>query len=410
MFEEFEIEEDDKEITAYVKLKRLPNQTCIHCKSKNIIIKEYKVKTINHKHFTGKQCFIKYKKRRYLCRDCKKTFYEHNPFSFANESVSVETVLYVLDELKSTQSFKSVALKAGISQKKVVQIFDKYIDIPREPMPKILGIDEFHYKSTGDEKYACILINNTIENPTIVDIIKDRKIDTLSYYFQYIDRNERENVNFFVSDMYDGYKNVHDTWFPNSIHIIDTFHFIRLFTDALNRIRIKVMNDYSKDSIEYYVLKNYNYVLLISKKKFKKDKYFYKKFGKHMNYYDLLNVVINVDERVRQAYFIKNSFCSDYWKYSYEGSFNYINHIVSILKDSPFKEYHSVADSLVRWKQEICNSFLLIGGKRITNARTEGFNNLVKVIKRCGYGYSNFKRFRNRILYIEKSKNKLKIF
>ena len=158
----------------------------------------------------------------------------------------------------------------GESIVKITPRFDKYVDIPREPMPKILGIDEFHYKSTGDEKYACILINNTIENPTIVDIIKDRKIDTLSYYFQYIDRNERENVNFFVSDMYDGYKNVHDTWFPNSIHIIDTFHFIRLFTDALNRIRIKVMNDYSKDSIEYYVLKNYNYVLLISKKNLKK--------------------------------------------------------------------------------------------------------------------------------------------
>ena len=137
-------------------------------------------------------------------------------------------VLYILDELKTTQSFKSVALKTGLSQKKVVQIFDKYVDIPREPIPKILGIDEFHYKSTGDEKYACILINNTPENPTIVDIIKDRKIDTLSYYFQYIDRKERENVNFFVSDMYDGYKYVHDVWFPSSIHIIDTFHFIRL--------------------------------------------------------------------------------------------------------------------------------------------------------------------------------------
>lgn len=44
MFEEFQIEEDVKEITAYVKLKRLPNQTCIHCKSKNIRIKEYKIK------------------------------------------------------------------------------------------------------------------------------------------------------------------------------------------------------------------------------------------------------------------------------------------------------------------------------------------------------------------------------
>ena len=410
MFEEFQIEEDISCITAYVKLKRHLNQTCIHCKSKNIKIKEYKSKTINHKHFTGKQCFIKYKQRRFICVECKKSFYEHNPFSFSNESVSAETILYILDELKSTQSFKSVALKSGLSVDKVVQIFDKYVDIPREPIPKILGIDEFHYKATGDEKYACILIDNTAENPTIVDIIKDRKIDTLSCYFQYIDRKERENVNFFVSDMYDGYKYIHDVWFPNSIHIIDTFHFIRLFTDAINRIRIKVMKQYNKESDEYYILKKYYFVLEMSKKKFKTKKVFFKKFGKEMNYYDLLNLVINVDERIRQAYFIKDSFCSGYWKYSYDESFDFINSTISKLKDSPFEEYHTVADSLVRWKQEICNSYLLVRGKRLTNARTEGFNNLVKVIKRCGYGYSNFKRFRNRVLHIQKSNNKIKLF
>ena len=111
-----------------------------------------------------------------------------------------------------------------------------------------------------------------------------------------------------------------------------------------------------------------------------------------------------------KAYFIKDSFCSNYWKHTYEQSFDFIDNIISKLKDSPFEEYQSVADSLVRWKQEICNSYLLVGGKRITNARTEGFNNLVKVIKRCGYGYSNFKRFRSRILHIQKSNNKLKIF
>lgn len=127
---------------------------------------------INHKHFlTGKQCFIKYKQR---SSECNKTFYDHNPF-FSNESVLAETVSYILDELRTTLSFKSVVLKTGISQKKVVQIFDKYVDIAREPIPKILGIDEFHYKSTGYEKYTCILIDNTSENPTIVDIIKDRK-------------------------------------------------------------------------------------------------------------------------------------------------------------------------------------------------------------------------------------------
>ena len=82
MFEEFQIEEDCKEITAYVKLKRLSNQICIHCKSSLIKIKDYKTKTINHKHFTGKQCFIKYKQRRYFCEDCKKLFMNTIHFLF----------------------------------------------------------------------------------------------------------------------------------------------------------------------------------------------------------------------------------------------------------------------------------------------------------------------------------------
>ena len=220
MFEDFQIEEDDFSITAYVKTKRCNNQTCPNCKSTDLYVKDYKNKKINHKHFTGKQCYLNYKQRRYQCKVCKKTFYEFNPFSISNDSISTETLIYILEELTTTQSFKDVALKTGLSAGKIVQIFDKYVDIPREPLPKILGIDEFHYKTTGEEKYACILINNTQETPTIVDIIKDRKINTLSYYFQYIDKKERENVNFFVSDMYDGYKYIHDVWFPNSIHII----------------------------------------------------------------------------------------------------------------------------------------------------------------------------------------------
>ena len=65
-------------------------------------------------------------------------------------------------------------------------------------MPKILGINVIHYRSTGDEQYLCILIDNSQDKPTNVDIIKDRKIDTLSYYFQSINRKERENVIFFV--------------------------------------------------------------------------------------------------------------------------------------------------------------------------------------------------------------------
>ena len=56
------------------------------------------------------------------------------------------------------------------------------------------------------------------------------------------------------------------------------------------------MKQYNKDSDEYYILKKYYFILEMSKKKFKTKKVFFKKFEKEMNYYDLLNLVINVDE------------------------------------------------------------------------------------------------------------------
>ena len=52
-------------------------------------------------------------------------------------------------------------------------------------------------------------------------------------------------------------------------------------------------------------------------------------------------------------------------------------------------------------KQQIIKSFIIDSDdKRITNAKTEGFNNFTKVIKRTSYGYENFRQFWNRILYI----------
>lgn len=406
--DELEIDEGDFVINAYVKLSPIEIR-CPYCKSSRIYIKEYKLKVINHKHFTGKKCYIHYKQRRYLCRDCNKSFYEKNPFIFDNNHLSKETILFLLDEFKTTQSFKSISLKTGISKNQIIRIFDEYVNEYRETMPEVLGIDEFHNKRTGNGKYACILINNTFDHPSIVDIIQDRTIDVLSYYFQYITYEERNKVRYFVSDMYDGYKNIHDTYFPNSIHVVDTFHFIKLITDALNTIRIRIMKKYSQESEEYYILKKYYFVLLISKKKFKKERVYYRSFKREINHYDLLDIVCNVDDDLRKAYLIKDWFVGGYAKYDYDSALEFLDTTISKLKDSSIDIYENVAKSFSKWKVQIRNSYHMINGQRITNARTEGFNNLVKVIKRVGYGYAVFDRFRNRVLYIQRNSEKYKL-
>jgi transposase len=50
--------------------------------------------------------------------------------------------------------------------------------------------------------------------------------------------------------------------------------------------------------------------------------------------------------------------------------------------------------TLMRWRTEILNYFKF----GITNARTEGFNNVAKVIKRRSYGFRSFRNYRLRLL------------
>ena len=58
---------------------------------------------------------------------------------------------------------------------------------------------------------------------------------------------------------------------------------------------------------------------------------------------------------------------------------------------------NNAASTIENWLPYIVNSFI---DKRFSNGFTEGLNNKIKVIKRIGFGYRNFKFFRLRIMYI----------
>jgi transposase len=61
---------------------------------------------------------------------------------------------------------------------------------------------------------------------------------------------------------------------------------------------------------------------------------------------------------------------------------------------SPLPEIQTLRRTLMRWRSEILNYFI----SRLTNGRTEGFNNKAKVVKRRAYGYKSFRNYRLRLL------------
>ena len=143
-------------------------------------------------------------------------------------------------------SFTDIAKSANVTSQTVINYFKKYIDCKRKTLPEVLCIDEFKNLSFGKGKYACLLLN--YQTGEIVDVLPSRRLDYLQYYFNKIPKEEKENVKFLISDMYDGYKHLHDYVFHKSVFVIDAFHYIRYITDAFNKVRIRVMKSFLRNN------------------------------------------------------------------------------------------------------------------------------------------------------------------
>jgi transposase len=64
------------------------------------------------------------------------------------------------------------------------------------------------------------------------------------------------------------------------------------------------------------------------------------------------------------------------------------------LAHSKLKELKKLRRTLMSWRKEILGYF----ETRLTNARTEGFNNVAKLVQKRAYGYRSFENYRLRLL------------
>ena len=151
----------------------------------------------------GKNTIIVLEKRRYVC-SCGKRFFEKNDFLPKYHRMTKRLILHVIDKLRSPVSFTHVA---------------KEVSYGRPKLPEAVAIDEFK-GNTGGEKYNCIITDPI--NHKVLDILPQRKFPYLSTYFKKFDN--RNEVSFFVSDMWKTYADISNTYFKNAKLVIDKYH------------------------------------------------------------------------------------------------------------------------------------------------------------------------------------------
>ena len=366
---------------------------CPHCNSKNIVKNGSRNRKIKYIPIQNYNIQLKLNVQRYICKECKKTFSPSTNIVGNNSSISNNLKYTIALELQKNISLTSIAKRYNISISSVQRIMDNcYSDfkVNKEHLPEAICIDEF--KSVKNIDGAMSFVFADYRTKSIVDIVEDRKLNSLTEYFSRFSLEARNNVKYICMDMYTPYISLVNSIFPNAKIVLDKFHIINLVNRAFNQTRISIMNSIQDDSLK------------------RKFKLFWKSLLKYypnlcqVNYY-CQSFKRKLSSKDKVDYLLEKS-------PELEVNFNIYQDIIQAIKHNNFKRFESVVKKYLGTKEKVSKKMIIalktlkkymkyienMFESNITNGLIEGLNNKIKSIKRTAFGYSSFSNFKKRIL------------
>ena len=251
------------------------------------------------------------------------------------------------------------------------QIHTKLGEKLNYPWPTTIGIDEhFFTRRRGRAEFATVFTD--YPNKRIRELAFGKVKGELFSQLQNI--KGRENVKNVIIDMSDGYRSFIKDFFPNARIIADKFHVLRLLTPAINRRRVAITGDKRSLPLRRLLLKRRHKLIYYER--------------------DALDRWLKDHPELRDVYTAKEALFSFYRIKGRRRAAVALTKLTDWLAQSKIKELKKLRRTLMAWRKEILAYF----ETRLTNARTEGFNNVAKLVQKRAYGYKSFENYRLRLL------------
>ena len=366
---------------------------CPHCKSKNIVKNGSRIRKVKYIPFQNYNIELELTVQRYICKDCKKTFSPSTNVISNNSSISNNLKYTIALELQKNVSLTSISERYSISVSSVQRIMDtcySNFKVNREYLPETICIDEFKSVKNIDGAMSFVFAN--YQSKSIIDIVEDRRLYSLTEYFSRFSLEARNNVKYVCMDMYVPYISLVNSIFPNAEIVIDKFHIVNLVSRAFNQTRISIMNSIKDDSLKRK-LKLFWKSLLKYYPDLCRVNYYCQSFKRKLSSKDKVDYLL---EKIPEL----------------EINFNIYQDIIQTIKHNNFKRFEEIVKKYLASKEKISKKIITalktlkkymksienMFESNITNGLIEGLNNKIKSIKRTAFGYSNFSNFKKRVL------------
>lgn len=254
-----------------------------------------------------------------------------------------------------------------------------------------LGLDETLFYRRGpwrSQHWATSLVDVAAEGGArLLDVVPGRSAAGPTRWLENRPEDWRARIRYGVLDLSGPYRKVFDEALDHVTQIADPFHLIRLANDKLDECRRRVQNE----TVGHRGRKNdplYRARRLLTKAHERLDE-----SGEHK----LLGLLGAGDPHgeVRMAWHAKEVVREIYTIGDPDLAAEFVAQLGGDLQDDSCPpEMHSLGRTLQRWHDQI----VAWHQGRVTNGPTEAVNNLIKRIKRIGFGFRRFRNYRIRVL------------
>jgi len=224
-----------------------------------------------------------------------------------------------------------------------------------------------------------------IGNKRVVEVLENRLKESLDKYFDDMPQEMRFKIKQVSIDMWSPYYDSVMENLPRAEIVIDRFHVMKNLNDCLTTTCREIRREASKE--DKAKLKGCRWILVKNHEDLTEDLTQVEQ--------EKLNVVYEISPELKQSHLLKEDFRRIFEEEDDKvKASKALEDWMSRVKESGLKGLEKFLITLSNWKSSIVNYF---NGK-VTNGFVEGMNNKIKLIKRKGFGFTNHKHFRYRIL------------
>ena len=258
------------------------------------------------------------------------------------------------------------------------------------PNVKRISVDEVYARKKArptdqgrDDRFFTVITD--LDTHRVIWVAESRRKEALESFFHLIGTEAALAIQVVASDEHEGYAAAVRVHCPNAVHVLDRFHLMQNFEEAVNETRKQLHEEQSPGS-ELRRLTRGKYRFM-----------FVKKSSRRTEQEKLhLEEVVAANQEFLKLELIKERMLSFFDQPDAKTAKSTLEGVGEWIWQRGFKP-------LMAWYERFESKWAIIANYfkyKVTSALSEGQNNVIKMLKRRAFGYRNMEYFRYKIMQV----------